>query len=151
MFDSRTWQPDQSVPMYAWASYSFACAPTDTAQYACSPFGRLHTENIVLSNNAGDGASEWVVPEREIACILVKSFKEIPEVQSICAQFGPDGISIWTLLNEYNRDARQAVYERELALCEALGGCDFDFRVSSIDLINPQELVESGAREIFKR
>lgn len=94
--------------------------------------------------------TEWVYPEQEIIHLLVKAFKQIPQVQSICAQFGPE-ITIWTLLESYDRNARQRIYQKELEICQSLRIYNFDFRASSVDLVSPDELIRSGSREIYRR
>jgi hypothetical protein len=95
--------------------------------------------------------SAWVQPEQEIIRLLVEDFKEVPQVRSICAQFGSDEITIWTILRSYNREARSKIHGKELKICQTLKVYDFDFRVTSADLVSPEELVESGWREIYRR
>ena len=99
----------------------------------------------------GPNRSEWVLPERQIGKILVEIFKEVPQVKSICARFSPNEIGIWTILENYDRNAREQVYERELKVCELLSLRDFDFRVTSLDLVSPSDLVRMGSVEIYKR
>ena len=111
-----------------------------------SEFVRFQEEGISDSEE-----SEWILPEQEIAKILVKSFKEIHQVVSICVQFSDDEITIWTLLDSYDRVARGKVYEKELDLCQRLRIYDFDFRVTSIDLVSPQQLIDVGSKEIYHR
>lgn len=94
---------------------------------------------------------EWVRPEQEVKRLLADLFGEIPEVRSICVKFGPEEITVWTLLAGYDRSAREKVYERELKICKELRIYDFDFRATSIDLVSPDELIDGGSREIFKR
>ena len=95
--------------------------------------------------------SDWVYPDQEIARVLVEVFKQVPQVESICAQFGPEEITIWTLLESYDREAREKVYGKELEVCRLLGIYDFDFRVTSIKLVSPGELVSTGSHEIYRR
>lgn len=95
--------------------------------------------------------ADWVPPDQEVISILRESFKQISEVQSICAQFDSNGITIWTLLAAPNRTVRESVYKREMEICERLGIYDFDFRVSSVDLVLPSELVTTGFIEVFRR
>ncbi len=95
--------------------------------------------------------SEWIGPDQQIANILVKQFSAIPDVISICAQFGPGEMVIWTLLGTYDREARDCVYRKEMEVCETLNLYDFDFRVSTVELVSPSELVKGGFREIFHR
>ena len=84
--------------------------------------------------------------------IIADSFKQIPQVRSICAKLGDgDDMTVWTLLESYDRDAREKVYEKELAVCASLHVYDFDFRVTSIALVRPKELVEGGFREVYRR
>jgi hypothetical protein len=93
----------------------------------------------------------WIYPNQEIASILVELFREIPQVESICAKFGADEILVWTLLDGYDRDAREKIYGKELEICQLLRIHNFDFRVTSADLVPPEELVAAGSREIYKR
>lgn len=95
--------------------------------------------------------SNWVYPEQEIVRVLVEVFKQVPQVESICAQFGPEEITIWTLLESYDREAREKVYGKELEVCQLLRVYDFDFRATSIELVSPDELVSTGSREIYRR
>jgi len=95
--------------------------------------------------------SEWAYPQQEVKRILVDLFSTIPQVKSICARFGSEEITIWTLLDSYDRKAREKVYEKELKVCRMLGLYDFDFRVTSIQLVSPGELVRSGSLQIYRR
>jgi hypothetical protein len=146
MLSSGEWKRHDGAAKIEPRVVSYACSVASDDSTCRKEWA---TEYQFVSSVCDDG--EWIEPQREIIRLLVESFRQIPEVASICAQFSPEGIAIWTLLKEYDRDAREAVYVKELELCEYLGGCDFDFRVSSIDLVTPGELVESGSREIFKR
>jgi hypothetical protein len=94
---------------------------------------------------------EWVPPERQITRMLVDLFRQIPEVKSICAQFDADQIRIWTLLESYDREAREKVYEKEMEICRALRVHDFDFRVTSEELVSPEELERTGSRIVYRR
>lgn len=95
--------------------------------------------------------AKWVFPEQEVTKILVESFKEIPEVASICAQYHGSEIVIWTLLDSHDREARSRVYEKELNLCQTLRVYDLDFRATSIDRVSPKQLVDIGSKEIYHR
>jgi hypothetical protein len=97
------------------------------------------------------GRDDLTLPERQVARILADVLGQIPEVVSICGRFGEDDITIWTLLKFYDRDAREMVYKRELEICRDLQIYDFDFRTTSVSLVNPGELIDSGLRQIFKR
>jgi hypothetical protein len=143
MLNPSTWGTDATIITPHAMIYAFAPARSDEEQFSMS---QLNTLDLNVPTT-----TEWMLPDCEIVRILVESFRQVPQVASICAQFSTDGIAIWTLLTEYDRDARQAVYEKELELCSVLGSCDFDFRVSSVDLVNPKELVAAGSREIFAR
>lgn len=94
---------------------------------------------------------EWVFPEQEIRKIIQKALATVPEVVSVCAQVNEEETMIWTLLESYDRDARERVYKQELAICAALHLYDFDFRVTSIDLVSPHDLIKSGCQEIYRR
>jgi hypothetical protein len=104
------------------------------------------------SHSATTEPSSTAVTRQTVGSLLVELFKAVPEVESICAKFEADGATtIWTLLKTYDRDARDRVYDKELEVCEQLRLCDFDFRVTSVDLVDSDELVATGAREIFRR
>ena len=57
----------------------------DKGQYCLSESVVFQGESISDSEE-----SEWILPEREIAKILVESFKEIHQVVSICVQCSDD-------------------------------------------------------------
>lgn len=121
-------------------SFFYAFMPSvDEPRFCMSPVG------------VSSADSEWIYPEQQIARVLVELFTQVPEVKSICAQFGPEEITIWTLLESYDRTAREKVYHKELEVCRLLRVFDFDFRVTSIDLVSPNELVRAGSREIYRR
>lgn len=141
-----TWRSEVLRPANSGAFYAFTLV--DGKQFCMSPVGVSPANDVVTSC---DPNVEWIGHERDIARLLVESFKQIPQVASICAQFVSDGIVIWTLLEAYDREARERVYEKELDICQSIGACDFDFRVSSIDLVPVNELVKAGSHEIFKR
>ena len=94
---------------------------------------------------------DWVLPDQEVAGVLVKLFRQVPQVKSICAQFNSEEMTIWTLLESYDRTAREEVYKKELEICQKLNIKDFDFRVTSVDLVSPAELIEAGSTEIYRR
>ena len=139
MLTSRKWK-QESYP------------PTETRQY-------YHISNMVmplLSVSSEDQRQvftdfDWVLPEQEISRVLVEMFKQIPEVKSICARFSANEITIWTLLESYDREAREKIYSKELEICKYLSFFDFDFRVTSIDLVSPDELINAGSCEIYRR
>jgi hypothetical protein len=110
-----------------------------------------HAERYVQLVTVADDDAKWVTPQDEVTNILAESFARIPQVKSICAQFNGEIITIWTLLESYNREARNRVYEKELEICERLRFYDFDFRATSIELVSPDELKKAGSVEIFKR
>jgi hypothetical protein len=103
------------------------------------------------SHVVGMDFGNYIYPDREIKKILVEKFKQVPQVKAICAQLGPDEITIWTLLDSYDRTAREKVYEKELEICELLRVHDFDFRVTSIELVDPDELIRTGSYQIYRR
>jgi hypothetical protein len=143
---STDWKPRifQSLPRSAF----YAFMPTIDKEKLCmSPVGASSADGDVISSED----AEWIYPEQQVARILVELFKKVPQVKSICAQFGPEEITIWTLLETYDRAARESVYLKELEVCQKLGVYDFDFRATSIDLVSPEELTRSGSREIYRR
>lgn len=128
--------------------YGFATAPADIQQFCVSsPFHEWAGDDAVACSET----AEWVFPDREIRTILVESFRQIGEVVSVCAKISVEESVVWTLLESYDRDARTRVYEKELEICERLQMYDFDFRVTSVDLVSPEELVAGGCPQIFKR
>ena len=123
-------------------------------EYGQNKIDQLHLSESVMFQEedvSDPEESGWFFPEREIIKILVESFKEVPQVISICAQFSDDQIAIWTLLDSHDRVARAKVYEKELNICQMLRIYDFDFRVTSIDLVLPQQLIDIGSKEIYHR
>lgn len=108
---------------------------------------KMHHE--LVPSNSDD--SEWIFPDQEITRVLVEKFRKVSEVKSICAQLGPEEITIWTLLGSYDRSAREKVYAMELEICQTFHLYDFDFRVSAVDLISSEELIRAGAHEIYRR
>ena len=145
MLQSRSWQSSEFCTSVRSVHYAFTRRDKDP--YCLSEIERVQEEDI-----SGPEESEWVPPEQEITKILVESFKEIRQVASICVESSEDGITIWTLLDSYDRVARGKVYEKELHFCRTLRVYDFDFRVTSIDLVSPQELIEGGSsKEIYHR
>jgi hypothetical protein len=123
-----------------WRQQSFHTLP--------EPYFPLNPSHVFGMNSEN---SDWITPNQEITKILVEEFKQVPEVKSICAQFGSEEITIWTLLESYDRGAREKVYEKELKVCKLLSIYDFDFRVTSIDLVSPDELVRTGSYRIYGR
>ena len=100
---------------------------------------------------ASPKTSTWTFPEQRVERIIVERLKEVPQVRSVCAQLREDEITIWTLLKSYDRSAREKVYQKEIEICDILSIYDFDFRVSSLDLVSPEELIGGGSREIYNR
>ena len=94
---------------------------------------------------------DWVFPDREIRSLIVKSLMQVDDVGFIYAQINRAESVVWTLLKTYNRSARERVYAKELEVCDMLDIYDFDFRVTSMDLVSPIELSDSGFEEIFRR
>ncbi|MGH6839711.1 MAG: hypothetical protein ACREDT_13130 [Methylocella sp.] len=123
-----------------WSQQSFHTLPEPYSWLIPGHAFKMNSEN-----------SDWTTPDQEITKILVEEFKQVPEVKSICAQFGQEEITIWTLLESYDRDARGKVYEKELKLCKILSVYDFDFRVTSIELVSPDDLVRAGSHILYRR
>jgi hypothetical protein len=123
-----------------WKPHSFQTIPESYCVVSSGDSHVFGTEN-----------SSWIYPDQEITKILVEKFKQVPQVKSICAQFCPEEITIWTLLDSYDRTAREKVYEKELEICELLRIHDFDFRVTSIELVDPDELIRTGSYQIYRR
>lgn len=108
-----------------------------------------------ISNTCGAIAptnqSVWIQPSQSVARILADSIGDVAQVQSICFSVGKDGYSVWVLLERDNWDDSERVYQKELDICTKLNLYDFDFRVSSVDLVDPEELKKTGLVEIFRR
>lgn len=130
MLNTTTWRPAEFRPLLQGVLYTF-------------------TSIDVASSDAE--TSTWTFPKHELARIVAECIKEVAEVQSICAGFGDGENVIWTLLEAYDRDAREKVYEKELSICQMVHLYDFDFRVTSVDLVSPSELVDTGLQEIYRR
>ena len=143
MIEPRAWKVGDYSPSIHQVIYLFP--RIDGKQYSLSPMSMPSVDEISSSVD-----SDWIDSKMEIANILVESFKQVPQVVSICATFG-SGVTIWTLLSTYDREAREAVYKREMEICERLGSCDFNFRVSTVELVSPEELISTGSLEIFGR
>lgn len=126
--------------------YAFGLSPDNLCM---SSVGVSSEDSHVFGGDSGN--SSWISPDQEIIKILVEEFKQVSQVQSICAQFGPEEITIWTLLESYDRSARERVYEKELEICKLLRIHDFDFRVTSIELVAPDELIRNGSYQIYRR
>ena len=148
MLQPRPWRPSSFQHVVQRFSYALSIQDKrdEIAQFCPSDSEVFQEEHV-----SDPEASEWIFPEREITKILVESFAKIPQVVSICAQFNDDEIVIWTLLDSHDRVARGKVYEKELNLCQTLRIDDFDFRVTSIDLVSPQQLIDVGSKEIYHR
>ena len=93
----------------------------------------------------------WVFPDREIRYLIVNPIMQIEEVSFIYAKINPDESVVWTLLKTYDRSARERVYAKELEVRDMLSVYGFDFRATSVELVSPTELSESGFEQIFSR
>ena len=116
-----------------------------------NPTTCMSSQGVSSQLSADKDTSDWVFPSQEVTKILVEKFREVPQVKSICAEFRTDEIAIWTLLESYDRKARDEVYKKELEISEYFRLRDFDFRVTSVDLISPSDLVKAGCIEIYQR
>ena len=135
-----------------------------STQAQSAPFDPLysfHPDQPALGNTEKDVASfdlwtssadaEWVDQDRQIERFLVKLFESVPKVHSIYLRREDETTRVWTLREDYDRDARDAVYDQEIKICEAFRLSDFDFRVTSKDLVDGSELERTGSRRIFRR
>lgn len=115
----------------------------------------LHDQEIVFSSRRAryekPENTSWVLPTQNVARVIADSFKTIPQVKSVCYLTGTDGFTVWTLLGKRDSKAREKVYQKELEVCERLNLHDFQFRVTSVDLVSPSELKGTGFVEIFAR
>lgn len=140
-----------NLPEKDWISA--LAKPTGTPFYTFS-FELGVTDTSIVSSDrdcVSSADSEWLDSEVQIAKVLVKMFRDINEVSSIFLKFEDDGFLVWTLLKSYDRSARERVYEKELEICTSLGIHDFDFRVTSKDLMASDELSGAGYHKIFSR
>jgi hypothetical protein len=136
------------LPQHQWKMRSDATVPANAAsidEEACFLSSRS-TEHKELAENIA-----WIFPEQHVARILATTLGAISQVESVCVHFGRETFTVWTLLKKRDAKARERVYEKEMRLCEALNVHDFDFRVSSIGLVSPDELKKTGLLEIFRR
>lgn len=148
MLVTKEWkhQSFQTLPK----SYFYTFGP-GSHNFCMSPVGVLSEDRYSHVFGMESESSDWIWPDQEITKILVEEFKQVPEVKSICATFSSEEITILTLLESYDRDAREKVYEKELKICKFLHLHDFDFRVTSIDLVSTDELVRTGSHKIYWR
>src|SRR3990170_1187176 len=112
------------------------------------------TDTSIVSSDrdcVSSADSQWLDSEVQVATVLVKMFRNINEVSSIFLKFEDDGFLVWTLLKSYDRSARERVYEKELEVCTSLRIYDFDFRVTSKDLMYSDDLSGAGYHKIFSR
>lgn len=147
MLEPRFWSPEQYRPLVQGAFYVFTMGMKGDG-LVMSAVGVQPAADTASSNA---DTSAWTFPKQEIKRVMVDCLKQVPEVSSVCAHLQDDETSVWTLLESYDRSAREKVYEKELEICESLHLYDFDFRVTSIDLVSPKELIEGGLREIYRR
>ncbi len=150
MLQERDWRPRSRFAPFEQYLFSFTSGfeegKLDMTSVGHDPERMDHE---IVPPDSEDSA--WIYPQQEIIRVLVEKFRRVSQVKSICAQFGPEEITIWTLLGACDRSAREKIYGKELEICQAFRLYDFDFRVSSIDLISPEELVRAGGHEIYKR
>jgi hypothetical protein len=146
MLTIRDWGPQPTRPWETAPSYAF-WPEIDHDDFRATTTS-LSSEDVetVTSESA-----QWIQPDQDVSRILVDLFKKVRQVKSICVQFGPEEIMVWTLLKTYDRKARERVYKKEMEVCRVLGVRDFEFRVTSFDLVSPEELIRNGSREIYRR
>jgi hypothetical protein len=147
MLEGKEWrsQTSQTAPFPAF--YNFLLTTPEDEMLCMSPVGVSSADSeLIESENC-----EWITPGRQVSRMLVDLFSQIPQVKAICAEFSARGIRIWTLLESYDRDAREKVYAKELEICKELRIWDFDFRVTSVDLVSSEELERAGCRVIYRR
>ena len=147
MLTTRDWksQSFQSTP----AQYFHAFLMLNAENFCMTPVGLSSEDRQIIPSDSEN--TEWVYPEQEIIRLLVDKFMQVSQVKSICAQFGSEGVAIWTILKAYDQDARSRIHGKELEICNELSVYDFDFRVTSADLVSPEELIGAGFWEIYKQ
>jgi hypothetical protein len=142
----REWGPQPLRAAVMTNAYAFALELGGASFSMTTPVQYTGDSDTAYSSDA-----QWTGPEQEVFRVLADCFSKVPQVASICAQFSKEEVVIWTLLEKYDRAAREKVYQKELEVCQRLGIYDFDFRVSSAQLVDPNELVRAGSVEIYKR
>lgn len=147
IFESKHWGPQPLRAALMPGAYAFVFELEAKSFISVTAPSRITWD----SETATSCDSQWSGPEQEVFRVLADAFSKVPQVKSICAQFSKDEVVIWTLLEKYDRGAREKVYEKELEVCNRLGIHDFDFRVTSVELVPPEELVRGGSVEIYKR
>jgi hypothetical protein len=146
MLEFTEWGPQPTESALSVSSYAFWSEMAEKDNLWATTAGSSRDTSITSSESL-----RWVGPNQQVSRILVDVFKKIRQVKSICAQFGPEEIIVWTLLESYDRKARERVYKKELEICRRLGVQDFEFRVTSFDLVSADELVSTGSHEIYRR
>lgn len=146
MLEFTQWGPQPTQPTLSVSSYAFWSAMAERDNLWATTVSSSRGTSVTSSET-----SRWVGPEQQVCRILVDVFKKIHQVKSICAQFGPEEIVVWTLLESYDRNARERVYKKELEICRRLRVHDFEFRVTSFDLVSADDLVGAGSHEIYRR
>jgi len=147
MPEGKGWRSQISHTPVSQAFYSFLPTTREVEMFGMSPVGASSAGSEVIDS----GNCEWVTPNRQVSRMLVDLFRQIEQVHSICAEFSAGGIKVWTLLESYDREAREEIYKKEIEICQTLRIRDFDFRVTSVDLVSPEELEQAGCRVIYRR
>lgn len=146
MLTFRDWGPQPTRPWETAPSYAFW--PEIDDENFRGTTASLSSEDVEIGTSE---SAQWIHPDQQVSRILVDLFKKVRQVKSICVQFGPEEIMVWTLLESYDRKARESVYKKEMEICRVLRVRDFEFRVTSFDLVSPEELVRNGSHEIYRR
>lgn len=143
MLHTRMWSTGQFKTRQS-SFYTFM--PINGQQVSISTTGVSPTESVTESD------ADWTLPEHDLSRIIVEYFTQVPQVHSIYTAFGDgDDMTVWTLLESYDRDARANIHEKELAICQNVHVYNVDFRVTSHNLVSPAELVDGGFREVYRR
>ncbi len=150
MLELREWGP-QPIDSLVLASSDAFMLEIGNGNLATTPRVSGMPPHSSDAKMASSESVEWIPLTHQVSRVLVEVFKNVREVKSICAQFGPEEVTVWTLLESHDRKAREKVYKKELEVCRILGVYDFEFRVTSFDLVSPEDLARTGLREIYRR
>ena len=138
------WEARTDAP--APSGYSF-CIDLDGGTSLSMTAIAMHSD----TQESATSDSKWLEGDVEVSHQLVKLFSQVPEVCAIFIKFQDDEFIVWTILKDYDREARDRIYDRELEICAALRVDNFDFRVTSKDLMSPDELNGAGYFQIFSK
>jgi hypothetical protein len=90
------------------------------------------------------------VPEN-ISDVIVNRLQELTQVKAVLMGRSGEIYHVWTMIDDWTRGGRKAVYAAQRELLQKLRGFDLDFYVVPLDSgMKPEELV-SGIPIVFPR